>query len=78
VDGIELLEIFLLHEGEYLSIELLNGLMILRDLDCVVGFEYGYLFTLVIVTGNGLTWHCLIELFHFPIPFSRGILLKLS
>jgi hypothetical protein len=46
VNGVQLPHVLIIHQSKYLSIELLDGLMILGNLNRVVSLDYRYLFAL--------------------------------
>ena len=64
MNGVQLPHFLIIHQSKYLSIELLYRLVILGNLNGVVGLDYRYLFALfylAIVEWRSLR-HCNIEL----------------
>jgi hypothetical protein len=64
VNGVQLPHVLIIHQSKYLSIKLLDGLMILGNLNGVIGLDYRYrlaLFYLAFVEWRSLR-DCNIEL----------------
>lgn len=66
MDGVELLQVSFLGKDQDLPIQLLDGQVVLRDLDRVIGLQNRNLLGLSVALRIGLARHGLIESPHLP------------
>lgn len=61
MDGVELLQASLFGKDQDLPIQLLDRLVVFRDLDCVAGLQNGDFFSFSVTLRIGLARHGLVE-----------------